>query len=1241
MNTRLKQYFLLIFLVILLSPLALLAGDISLEQSLLCSDKLQSGDYDELTIDWLDYIKQNPEAPLAECLLKALPGLRPYLKSDETLVKRLEDLYNNKSVKGFNRLLITKNLVDLYTVQNRSEETAKLAKELGYIKDWAFMGPWGFTNWSSFDIPFLPEEKLDFASALIHERKELSWRILPEVSIPEPVNFFNYIPKAGAVYGIAQMELVKPEHGYLIINSATAFKLWVNSSPAFEADRLRNLLPQEFIIPVSLSAGWNRVMIKTIFGEGNGQFRMQLLDKDYKPFEGIRHENKLKLNEIATDTPPQSQPIDSSAISYYISKPERTVYDALALGLLYLFNADYDRSYACMETAGQLAPNDVYLKYYLALVCETSPLMPANYRQNKVQGLAEKILIAESKFLPAYQLKARYYETNDKPEEALSEINKALKINPGFLYGCLYGASICNKLNWEYESYEYIENAKIIAPQNPMVLSYEANRFWRNKNYEKTLEIYLGIAKQYAPAYDSLVVLYNEMGSLKEAIGIYQAMLKAKPNNPALLESLAQAFVNAEDYENALKQYAKLIELVPLEGRYQKAVGNAYFNAGKKDEAIASYQKSLELNPSDIPLRRYLKYTKPDDAKPGANGAKGDDFGKEHYIDVTSLIPSAPTRKDFPHANIVYLADQAIVRIYEDGSHSEIIHQAYRILNEEGVEKYSTVRFYGSGEPPELMEARTYRPDGQMMEPALVQKEELTMPGITINSIVEYKYRVDYPWKPYFQFNFPKFYFQDPAYDAPFLVSQLVIIAPKGFPIKYSQRNFKDKPRISEQSDTVTYSWTAVQTERLEPESNMPHIDEVLPNVMAGENRYDWDDINQLYKEFYLRRTIVTEQIKKESARLTAGKKTVKEKAEAIYYFVNELVKEGQGGESNAHGILLSHTGNRLILLKALLDATGIESHFALVRQPPSLCPEPDWDFPNYEYFTGREETAGQLLLVMQENGEPLWICGDYRYLAFGDLPDYTQGGKAFVINNRGKHQFVTIPKSIIEDRSSRMELTFLLDNSNNVSLEVNIAYAGALSSYRKNNFIAMDEKERSGALEKELGLVYQGLEVKSVSFNNLSSQSEPLVIKLKCLVNGFVTEAGEELKCRNGLSPLNLTGKFSEESSRRFPLQIKEPFYNHEKSRFLFPEGADIAWIPESATITATCGFYTLVTKQETENGKTVVSIERVIHLEPAKIMPADYPAFIEFCREVDYMETRPIRFTLKESGNGKAPPK
>ncbi len=1206
----------------------------TLEEAVLGAPALKKGDYGTLIKGWLDIVKKNPDEPVVEFIFRSLPYFRSYLPDQSVMTKQLEEILAGEMKNGFNRILLMEYLMGLYQMQGQWDKSQSLLDQLGFVSDWSFNGPWGFTSLASFDEVYPPEtDRADLSLEKPYEvdsrlagsgsGPDRPWRAYPTQFQDMGINFFNYLaaPK-GAVYGLAQIKSPAPQEIIIRINTGSAFKCWLNDQAVFEVDRLRKYWPVELDLKCNLRAGWNRLMIKLISGLGR-TFSVQLLDRQGQPLKDLEFESALKLHPLEKNetkvNPVVARP--TGALEFYLERAKNNPDDPFILsllGLLHLFVGHDDEALFFAEKAVSVNPDLVWSHYTLTRVYGSTTLLPETHRRNLVKKEYEQMLKIDPDFVPAYQGRAIYYNEDDKTEKALRELEKAFKVNPDFFYGYYLTAKFSERQNWSRETERCMKKLDELVPDNSFYLSYWIRRHLDGQNYQKALELFRKkLPVDYSVAWQ-IAGLHRKQGYLENTLKIYNEFLKKDPNSVSYLEAVAELQVEMEDYPAAIKNYRRLLSLVPGSARYYQVLGDLYLKSGDEKKASENYHTSLKFRPANITLRRYLEFL---------DNRKGD-FYQPFAVDVKTLIPGAPDKTKYPKSAVVYLLDQAVVRIYEDGAHSDVIHQAYKILNDEGIDKYSTINIQG-----ELLEAKIHQPDGTVLEPTRVSGSSFTMPVVQIGSVIEYKFKIEAPYASQPQFIYPAFYFQDPNFDSPFLISQLIVITPKNFDLKYIQKNLTLKPEVKEQSDVKIYNWTMTHTERIEPESFMPHHDDILPHVIVGQY-LDWSEINKFYKEYFFQRALVTRAIKEKAQLLIKGQETVLAKTEAIYYFVTDLIKDTGGSGYTAHDIILEKKGNRLILMKALLDAAGVESHFALTRQNHHLYPEPNWSFPDPDYFAG-EGSGGPLLQIVQESGEALWLSGSYRYLPCGLIPFHFQEGFSFVIG-KNSGRMVKIPKLPAEENLSYSEFTFYLDEKNKVSAVGHIMVKGESAATTKESLTPLDKQSRKNILESSFNSLYPGLTVKEIDFAGLQKSTEPLKINVQFSWSDFSTQGQDGISCKTGLVPLNLTRQFISESDRKLPLEVKRNSLGREKIKIVLPLGWRLKNAPENVNLASKFGTYSLTISSQVVSRDDlpveVISISKNYFVWPQKILPVDYPEFIKFCRQVDNIEKRKLSLGEKE---------
>ncbi|HLY62778.1 MAG TPA: tetratricopeptide repeat protein [Terriglobia bacterium] len=93
--------------------------------------------------------------------------------------------------------------------------------------------------------------------------------------------------------------------------------------------------------------------------------------------------------------------------------------------------------------------------------------------------------------------------------------------------------------------------------------------------------------------------LYNDKKYAEAAAVFEQALPMAKDRNlVAVLSRLGDCYGQAHQYDKAVEDYKKAIELSPSDAALHNSLGNIYANMGKIPEAQAEFQKSAEMDPA-------------------------------------------------------------------------------------------------------------------------------------------------------------------------------------------------------------------------------------------------------------------------------------------------------------------------------------------------------------------------------------------------------------------------------------------------------------------------------------------------------------------------------------------------------------------------------------------------------------------------------------------------------------------
>ena len=84
-------------------------------------------------------------------------------------------------------------------------------------------------------------------------------------------------------------------------------------------------------------------------------------------------------------------------------------------------------------------------------------------------------------------------------------------------------------------------------------------------------------------------------------IKVLEERVAQNPKDPAVRNQLANVYYDSSQWQKAIGEYQKVLELDPKNVGARTDLGTAYFNLGRPKEALREYEKSLELDPNHQP----------------------------------------------------------------------------------------------------------------------------------------------------------------------------------------------------------------------------------------------------------------------------------------------------------------------------------------------------------------------------------------------------------------------------------------------------------------------------------------------------------------------------------------------------------------------------------------------------------------------------------------------------------------
>lgn len=137
----------------------------------------------------------------------------------------------------------------------------------------------------------------------------------------------------------------------------------------------------------------------------------------------------------------------------------------------------------------------------------------------------------------------------------------------------------------------------------------------RARQYESVIKLYSQAIRSGKLSGDNLLTAYRNRGKAyfrqreyDTAIDDYDRAIELNPKDAALFDARGSAYYHKADYERAISDYTEAIRLQPEDANpyYNRCL--AYARTARKSEAIDDCQTALRFKPDDPDIRKALDY---------------------------------------------------------------------------------------------------------------------------------------------------------------------------------------------------------------------------------------------------------------------------------------------------------------------------------------------------------------------------------------------------------------------------------------------------------------------------------------------------------------------------------------------------------------------------------------------------------------------------------------------------------
>jgi len=1217
----------MLFVVVAL-PCLISAGELGLD-----SEQFRSGDFDALFARWCRIIQEKPATYEALAALWLCNHFSDRLADYRRLEGVVEAALKKRIENGYIRSAYKKTLRRFYLSRGLLRKADNIGAFEGLITKWRFVNEFGIEDGDgAFFINYKPQDQyLRGDKDLLKTRypyktrygvvRTRRWRrpLLHTPPVEEQVPVAAGLP-GGVTYALCQFALERDQTIVIEVRGFFDwFRLWFNAKEVLTADRTLNFEPDVKFVAVKAKAGWNTILIKTT----DTRLCVYLRDRNGKPLSP-------RFEKGDTFHPVTGGEVSKEKVALPFSAWLRGKGAAKAAGewryLLVLYAAE---SGVMPDVAEELAhemgeEKSPFSRYFAALGFEAADHCPEAWAANRMRRNLEAALDTAPDFLPAAVKYAQLLAANDKPEQAVKVLKKALLKAGQKQWALLELAKICEAQDWERERIEAAKTAERLNPTSPAILLFWSRYYSTKGNHEKFVEFQRRYLELYAR--DQLEAFLAEQasrdGNHKMLLEYYLKMWKRYPENLFYLYNAAEVYLKMSRYREALRllQHAmsEFSEWVEPDSILRQML-SIYRMMGDKEKAAETAELLFLVGagPYGRPfdMERYAAFLRGQD----------DDFFKPYRMKeekVKALMAEKITAKDYPRSPVLLLLHDAVVRLLPDGSASEYHNLILKVLTEEG-------RMYASrmGAPlPDTIRIESVTPDGASYDPTPTQWG-LVMQNVKVGGFVRLEGRLDGTnWSE------RMLQLQGRGACAHLRRLTLIITKPKLTPeaekllrqkgitipepkdsIELLLHNIRKEPNVSvsvsRSGETVVVTIEARRMEAAERVYFMPEPREIFP-VVENRKRRRWvQGAGRLFSGLRQGGRRITWLVGQTARTIAGGAKSVYEKVERLYRYCQTQIRDGYN--LRAHATLLEMAGDRQAVFEACLRALGIETAAVTVFRVGTAAP------PEWESSSLADLSSTNYLLVETEKG-PLFLDLRSRYCRLGRLAPGDQGMPAVIARQDGSIRLITMPREPLPERQSiTVKVTADLP-SKEVKFDPG---GGSLKDY----LLKMPEVRRLQIFEGYLSQHFRGIKIDKSKFQlkNLRSLKEPALIHLEGRYEGLLSEKEKGLlEVRLCLPSVQIGARLGGKPERKYPAYRASggyDDYDYQEVTIHLGKHQIMGKLPEAKIVT---DFGAFVLKCTHDKKSNTVKVVRYFVILPFRLPPKRFPEVLDFCRKVQEAE-------------------
>jgi hypothetical protein len=977
--------------------------------------------------------------------------------------------------------------------------------------------------------------------------------------------------------------------GWLAVEAEGGFNMELDGEPVVGLRRCGRIDPAVSWYRITLDRGRHRIRIAMASPVGP-QLRVSLFDENGRPVSvavetGAR--GPWALSDLERALPPAAAEL-SGRLAEGGAPPELRLAARLARD-----RGDPISQYLWLERARDAAPEDPWTRLALARyhVEGSTGEDPAADRRRARQELRW------CRDLPAARLVERTValqeRRTDDAERILSELVVEHGNDPRIL---LLWVREAVRQGWAREAEEGMARLATLLPESRGVAELRLAALGALDRDEERRQLLFKLLENesWEPR---LVEELNADCLVDEALTTFEN-LRERFDDPRLDVSLVRLALGRGDRERARA------ELDSARGRWGdlRVFDQLKVMVEAHDEEMLrqGLAEAISRDPSDLELRT-LSWRLGDEP-----------FFEPFRVNLDEVIraeESPPSEID-----VVLLLDQAVERVFEDGSSLYYYHGVSRAITPVGARQASILQPLSDAY---WIRVRVIKPDGRVVIPTDLDMPEgvLELEDVKPGDLVEEEYvaRIG-AIEAFPNGHLSPYVYRFADVERAFGLSEYQLILPPEIDLKV-EGNFEGLEREEWQEDGLRIvRWRAEQMPPIAAEPLSPPNQDLLPWVSYGFG-VSWQDVGDVFRDRMLEIMEPSVELERWSEPLMTGGDPLAE-VRGLVEAVCDEIEEGRSVlslSSTAGEHFSRRSGNRLAIVASVLAEAGWDLDLVLAR--PSPLAGRNLGVPTLDAFS-------EPILVARRDGREVWIDLEEHRRGVDHIRPILQGGDGLVMPLSRPSEPVTIadplPRFENPELEHQVKVAAIVDSSGTAQIEFSTAVRGREAERLRQQIEGVPDDRANQVYEQLAANLFPGaVDVRGV----LVSDDEGTVVRLELTLPDACEPDRGALVCRSLVMARPLVPAMASLPERAYPLILGLPILRRLELDLTLPEG----WVIErpERRLQATWGS---VQEQLVLDGNRVQSV-LLLDIPARTVSPEEYPEFARFCHAVDELSSRPPR--------------